>query len=81
MKNMKRIFAILGVVILVALYVSTLVFALIGSPFAMECLKVSIGFTIVIPVLLWIYIAMFKYMGQKRNENQNTFSNEDREHE
>lgn len=77
MKNMKRIFAILGVVILVALYVSTLVFALIGSPFAMECLKVSIGFTIVIPVLLWIYITMFKYMQQNRNDNQSTINEED----
>ena len=31
--NLKRIFAILGVILLVCLYASTLVLALIGSPF------------------------------------------------
>lgn len=77
MKNFKRIFSILGIVILVGLYVATLVFALIDSPWAFECLKVSIGFTIIIPILLWIYIAMFRYMKQHRKSNQSASSLED----
>lgn len=69
MKNFKRIFAIIGIVLLVGLYAATLVFALIDSPWAMDCLKVSIGLTIIIPVLLWIYIAMFRFMEQQRKAN------------
>jgi len=69
MKNLKRIFAILGIVILVGMYIASLIFALIDSPWAMDCLRVSLGLTIIIPILLWIYIAMFRYMDQKKKEN------------
>lgn len=77
MKNMKRIFALIGVVILAGMYLATLVFALIDSPWAFDCLKTSIGFTILIPILLWVYIAMFHYIEQNRKANQNSSSEED----
>lgn len=69
MKNTKRILAVFGVVLLAALYLATLIFALIDSPWAFECLKVSIGLTILIPVLLWIYLAMFRYIKERRDAN------------
>ncbi len=78
MKKMKRTGAILGVVLLVALYGMTLVFALIDSPWAMDALKISIGFTILIPVLLWVYLAMFRYMEGRKHENQDTASETDK---
>ena len=56
MKKTKQILAIIGVVLLVALYVSTLVFALIGSDFATNCLKASIYATVVVPALSLIHI-------------------------
>lgn len=70
MKSMKRIFAISGIIILVALYASTLVFALLDSPQTYHLLKISIGLTILIPVLLWIYIAMFRFMEQRKHSNE-----------
>ena len=70
MKNTKRILSILGVILLVGMYLATLIFALIDSPVAFECLKVSIGLTILIPVLLWIYLAMFRYIEQRRQANE-----------
>lgn len=76
-KNMKRVFAIFGVILLVGLYAATLVFALIDSPWALDCLKVSIGLTIIIPVLLWIYIAMFRFMDQQRKANMDAVSTDD----
>lgn len=77
MKNAKRILAILGVILLVGMYAATLVFALIDSPWALDCLKVSIGLTIIIPILLWIYIAMFRYMDQQKKLKQNIFPEDD----
>lgn len=77
MKKAKRIGAIAGVVLLVALYVMTLIFALIDSPWAFEALKISIGFTILVPVLLWVYLAMFRYMERKKQENQDASSDTD----
>lgn len=74
MKNTKRICAILGVILLAAMYLMTLVFALIDSPWAIGCLKISIGLTILVPVLLWVYLAMFRYMKGKKQENQDAAS-------
>lgn len=71
MKNAKRIFAILGVIILFGLYAATLVFALIDSPFTLKALKVSVGLTVIIPVLLWIYMWLFRQMEQRRKSMQN----------
>ena len=53
MKKVKQVLAILLILILIGLYVSTLVFAIIGSERAMVWLKISIYATIVLPVLLW----------------------------
>lgn len=73
MKNAKRIFAILGVIILFGLYAATLVFALIDSPFTLKALKVSVGLTVIIPVLLWIYMWLFRQIEQRRKSMQNDF--------
>lgn len=74
MKNIKRIVAAAGVALLAGIYLCTLVFALLDSPWAFQCLKISIGFTILIPVLLWIYLSMFRYMENRRKENQSASS-------
>ena len=49
MKKVKQVLAILLILILIGLYVSTLVFAIIGSERAMVWLKISIYATIVLP--------------------------------
>lgn len=46
MKKLKRISALLGVFILIAMYLCTLIFALIDSPVASDLLKASIAATI-----------------------------------
>ena len=66
MKRPKQIAAILGVILLIGMYVATLVFALIDHPKTLELLKISIGFTILIPVLLWIYMAMYQYLKDRK---------------
>lgn len=67
MKRVKQIAAMLGVVLLAGMYLATLIFALIDNPHTMDLLKISVGLTILVPVLLWIYIAMYRYMKQRKN--------------
>ena len=54
MKKLKQIFAILGIVLLVGLYVLTFVFAIIDNPNTLHLLSASIIATIIIPAELWI---------------------------
>lgn len=60
MQKLKRILAILLVVLLVGLYLSTLVFAIIGSDRALDWLMASVCATIALPVLLWTYSFLYK---------------------
>lgn len=68
MRKLKQIFAIILVIFLAGLYVSTLVFALIGSDQAMDWLKASIYATIVLPVLLWAYSFIYR-LTKKQKES------------
>ena len=56
MKKSKQILAITGIVLLVLLYLSALVFALIDSPMAATMLKVSFSMTLVIPIVLYVIL-------------------------
>ena len=49
----RRIVALIGIILLVALYASTLVFALMKSPAAKGLLMAAVFCTIVVPVLLY----------------------------
>lgn len=62
MKKVKRIIALAGIILLIALYVSTLVLALIGSEQALNLLKATIFSTIVVPVLLWAYSFIYRLL-------------------
>ncbi len=70
MKNIKRIFAIVGVILLVAMYGSTLIFALSDHPDALGWLMASIGCTVIIPVFLYVYILTYKYMKDKNKKDE-----------
>ena len=74
MKKTKRILAILGCVLLIALYVSTLVFALTGSEDAMNLFRASIYATVVVPVLIWAYTFIYRLL-------KNHYGPQDNEHE
>ena len=62
MKKAKRILALLGAIILVLMYISTLVFALIGSPTAYSLFKASIACTVFLPVMLYAYILVYRVL-------------------
>ncbi|MDO4312721.1 MAG: hypothetical protein Q4C52_06530 [Eubacteriales bacterium] len=64
MKKFKRIFALLGAVLLVLLYVSTFIFALIDHSASKGLLKASIACTILLPVLLYAFTLVYKLTGK-----------------
>lgn len=60
MKKFKRTLALIGAVLLIVLYVSTLIFALFDHSSSMGLLKASIACTILLPVLLYAYTLVYK---------------------
>lgn len=62
MKKLKRILALIGVILLAALYLCTLIFALIDSPLAYDLFKMSVGATIILPVLLYAMALLTKIL-------------------
>lgn len=62
---MKRIFAIIGVILLVSLYVITLVMAITDNTSTMRMFRASVGATVIIPVLIWTYTFIYRLLNKK----------------
>ncbi len=50
---MKKVFAIIGAAMLVLLYIMTLIFAIIDSPFSRDLFRAAIVMTILVPILIF----------------------------
>ncbi|MDD7025012.1 MAG: hypothetical protein PUI37_09155 [Oscillospiraceae bacterium] len=74
MKNMKRILAMAGVIILAGMYALTLIFALSDSSDAQRWLFASLGATVVIPTLIYIYIWIYRLLNGRRDKDDDTSS-------
>ncbi len=61
MKKVKQILAIIGVILLVSLYLTTLL-AIFGNPNTMNLFFASIVATVVIPVLFWAYSMIYRLL-------------------
>ena len=69
MKKAKRILAILGIIVLVGLYLTTLACATFAKDNVMNLLMASLYATVVIPVLIWAYTFIYKLM-KKDSKNE-----------
>ena len=65
-ENKKNIYYI---ILLVALYGSTVVFALSDSPNATYLFKASIFCTVIIPVILYSYVLVYRIFGHKKQDS------------
>lgn len=72
MQKVKRILAMIGVILLALLYLSTVAFAILGRDF-MNWLMASVVATIMIPVLIWAYGFIYRLL-----KGDNNRSNEDK---
>ena len=70
MKKAKRILALAGVILLLAMYGSTMVFAFMKDPRAGDFLMASIYCTIAVPVLLYAMTLVTRRLKDKNKELQ-----------
>lgn len=68
-QKMKRILALLAVILIALLYLATFVLSFFRSEQAGELLMIAIVATVVIPVLLYIYLWLFRLI-KGDNEEQ-----------
>lgn len=52
----QRIFAMVGVIVLLLMYIATLISAITTSPATPELFKMCIGASILLPIMFWLYI-------------------------
>lgn len=71
MKKTKRILAMIGVILLIGLYLSTLFCALFAKENLMSLLMASIYATFVIPVLIWVYTFIYKLVKKDGDDEKN----------
>lgn len=60
MKKTQKIFAMIGIICLVLLYLSTLIFAFIDTTTSQVFLKTSIGASIFFPVMFYVMTIIYK---------------------
>lgn len=61
-EKLKRIFALLGALLLAGLYLITLILAFVDPTASKDWLKASIVCTVIIPVFLYAYILIYRYL-------------------
>lgn len=61
----KRTLALAAVILILALYAATVVFALIDSPLAQSLLMASLFCTVVVPAVLYGYLVILRYLRKK----------------
>ena len=59
---MKRVLAIIGVILILALYVLTFIFAIIDDPKTMSFFRASVAMTILIPVMIYGYQLVYRVL-------------------
>ncbi len=61
-QKLKQILAWAGIVLLVGMYLTTIICAVIGTPFADQLLRASIFATFLIPLLLYAIMLVAKLL-------------------
>ena len=75
MKKVKQILALVGIVLLVALYLTTLIFAITDNSDTMSMFVASVVATVIIPVLIWSYTFIFKLIKKHYGPDSDNIDN------
>lgn len=79
MNKVKRIAALVGIVLISSMYLISFISALFASEYALGLFLTSIFSTITIPIMIYGFIAVYKYVHkndiQKNNDNANNSDN------
>lgn len=69
MKKAKRILALVGAILLIAMYLITLILAIFASPATKGMLMAAIGCTIVLPCLLYGMMLIAKVLDNRNQDS------------
>lgn len=69
MEKGKRILAIIGILLLVAMYGLTILAAIFDNTATMKYLAASIAATVIIPVLLWVYQFIYRMIRDRKDKD------------
>ena len=72
MKTLKRIFAIIGIILLLGLYVAVFITAIFDDPNTFTYFKIALGATIIVPVGLWVIGIFLRISKSDQSDNKNT---------
>ena len=75
MKKVKQILAIIGIILLVLLYLSSLICAIIDRTETMRLFQASVMATVIIPVLLWAYSFIYKLIKKNAKDQMDEMQN------
>lgn len=80
MKQIRRILAITGIVLLVSMYLITLLCAIFDTGNGMAMFKASVTCTILVPILIWGYTVIYRLAkGRQEKELQETLRQMEKE--
>lgn len=65
---MKKIIAIIGIVILCGLYIVTLIAAIFTSPQTPQLFKACVYATVAVPVMFYAYLLMYRILKKKADD-------------
>lgn len=65
MKKVKRIVALLGVMVLAGMYIATLVCAFLATPATRDMFMASVVATVMIPILLYVVQLIYKWLNHR----------------
>lgn len=60
----------IGVILLVLMYLSTLFFAIFEDPNTYQWLRASIAATIIVPIVIFSYQYIYKLLSERNKSNQ-----------
>ncbi len=69
MKKVKKVAAIICVVLLAGLYIATLIFSIFDKSTGMAFLKASLYSTVMIPAMLYVFIMVTRLIKNSANKN------------
>ncbi len=71
MLKKRRIMAIVGVVLLIGLYITTLIAALLSSEASAGLFQASLFLSFVIPVIIYAYTLLYKLLHPEEKDSDN----------
>ena len=79
MKKLKRIMALIGAILLIAMYVVTLIHGLMASPATKNMLMASIACTVILPCLLYGMMLVARVLDNRSSSGRDDPASHDKQ--